>query len=140
MSVQKYNERLSGPLLDRVDLYIEAPSLEYEELREHPKSESSESIRERVNRARDTQRARYKGSGAACNAHIGARQLEVYCALSPECEKLMRNAFVRLTMTARSYDRVLRVARTIADLEDSSEIAPRHLAEAIQYRRKSTKD
>ena len=134
-SVLKYHERLSGPLLDRLDLYIETASLEYDELRERPNSEASEVIRARVNQAREVQRKRYAGTGLGCNAHIGSKQLEQYCELSADCEKLMRDAFCRMAMTARSYDRILRVARTIADLEGSESIAPGHLAEAIQYRR-----
>ena len=133
-SVVRYLERLSGPLLDRIDMYIETPSLEYDELRERAGAESSAVIRSRVNMARDSQRKRYAGSGFVCNAHIGSKQLEEYCALSPECETLMRDAYERLAMTARSYDRVLRVSRTIADLDQSDNIAPHHLAEAIQYR------
>jgi len=136
-SVIRYHERLSGPLLDRLDLYIETASLEYDELRERPNSEASEAIRTRVNQARDIQCERYSGTGLRCNAHIGSKQLEEYCTLSDECEKLMRDAFYRLAMTARSYDRILRVARTIADLERSKCIAPNHLAEAIQYRQVS---
>ena len=133
-SVIRYHERLSGPLLDRIDMYIETPSLEYEELRRRADAESSADIRRRVNLARDLQRKRYEGSGLGCNAHIGSKQLEDYCALSAQCEQLMRDAYSRLAMTARSYDRVLRVARTIADLDKSASIAPNHLAEAIQYR------
>ncbi|MCL1834815.1 MAG: YifB family Mg chelatase-like AAA ATPase [Oscillospiraceae bacterium] len=133
-SISKYHERLSGPLLDRVDIFIDTPSLEYDELRERPASESSASIRSRVNKARDRQRRRYKGSGSGCNAHMGSSLLEQFCALSPDCEKLMRDAFSRLAMTARSYDRVLRVSRTIADLDGCENIEVRHLAEAIQYR------
>jgi len=134
-SVLRYHERLSGPLLDRIDMYIETPSLEYDELRERPNSEPSAAIRARVNLAREAQRRRYAGFGLNCNAHIGSKQLEEFCALSPECEILMREAFLRLAMTARSYDRILRVARTIADLDQAESIAPAHLAEAIQYRR-----
>ena len=138
-SIQRYNERLSGPLLDRVDIFIETPSLEYEELRVRANAEASATIRARVNRARDTQRRRYEGTGIGCNAHIVSKQLERYCALSPGCEKLMRDAFSRLSMTARSYDRTLRVARTIADLAQSENIEPPHLAEAIQYRMNTLK-
>ena len=133
-SVAKYHDRLSGPLLDRLDIFVETPSLEYDELRQYRKSETSNDIRARVNKARDTQRRRYAGSAIGSNAHIGTKQLETYCALTPECERLMCTAFDALAMTARSYDRILRVARTIADIEGTDAIAPGHLAEAIQYR------
>ena len=134
-SIIKYRERLSGPLLDRIDMYVETPSLEYDELRERANAESSATIRERVNAARQVQLRRYEGVKLTCNAHISSKQLDRYCALSPDCEQLMRDAFSRLTMTARSYDRTLRVARTIADLANAEEIATNHLAEALQYRR-----
>jgi magnesium chelatase family protein len=135
--VLKYNERLSGPLLDRIDMYIQAPSLEYDELRERPRAEASAAIKARVNMARAIQRARFKSSGISSNAHIGTKLLDRYCTLSPECEVLMRDAYTHLSMTARSYDRILRVARTIADLNQSEAITLLHLAEAIQYRQTS---
>jgi magnesium chelatase family protein len=133
-AVLRYHERLSGPLLDRVDMYIETRSLEYDELRERPSAEDSAAIRARVNKARAAQHKRYKGGMLRCNAHINPKHIEEFCALSSECEKLMRSAFLKLSMTARSYDRILRVARTIADLEGTESITPPHLAEAIQYR------
>jgi len=133
-SIKRYYERLSGPLLDRIDMYIETRSLEYDTLRKRPDAESSEQIRKRVNTAREIQTKRYRTTGMRYNAQIGAKQIEKFCSLSSECEKLMKNAYQTLSMTARSYDRILRVARTIADLSDSEEIAPAHLAEAIQYR------
>ena len=133
-AVRKYHERLSGPLLDRIDMYIEVPSLEFEELRERPNTESSSEIRARVNEARRKQQGRYEGTGTECNAYIGSKMLDKYCALDKDCEKLMKDAYDRLGLTARSYDRILRVARTIADLASSDTIERRHLAEAIQYR------
>ena len=133
-SVARYHERLSGPLLDRLDMFVETASLEYDKLRERSASEPSASVRSRVNSARSIQRSRYADSGLVCNAYIGSKQIEQYCVLSTECEKLMRDAYSRLSLTARSYDRVLRVARTVADLEASANIELTHLAEALQYR------
>ena len=139
-SIMRYRERLSGPLLDRVDIYLEAESLTYDEMRSNPKAEESSTVRARVNAARGVQLKRYTDAAMRCNAHIGAKQIEKYCTLSSECEKLMRRAFDALSMTARSYDRILRVARTIADLENAENINRSHLAEAIQYRDNITKN
>ena len=133
-ALKKYIEKLSGPLLDRIDMYIEVPSLEFDELRMNQRAESSLDIRTRVNKARELQRARYSETGVECNAQIGQKELSAFCPLDDACETLMRGAYDRLGLTARSYDRILRVARTIADLADSERIAPVHLAEAIQYR------
>jgi magnesium chelatase family protein len=133
-AVQKYQERLSGPLLDRIDMYIEVPSLEFEELRDRPSAEPSAAIRARVNTARTLQQKRYAGTGTECNAYIGSKMLDKYCALDPAGEKLMKDAYDRLGLTARSYDRILRVARTIADLAGCDRLERKHLAEAIQYR------
>jgi magnesium chelatase family protein len=139
-AVKRYHERLSGPLLDRIDMYIEVPSLEYEELRDRLPAETSAEIRARVNAARRRQQQRYAGTGTECNAYIGSKMLEQYCALDDACEKLMKDAYDRLGLTARSYDRILRVARTIADLAGSENIGRTHLAEAIQYRTYDFKD
>ena len=132
--VRRYHSRISGPLLDRIDLIVEVPALEYEELRRRTPSEPSAAITQRVNAARQLQRERFGGDGTMCNAHLGTKELRQFCALSPEGEELMHQAFDAMGLSARSYDRILRVARTIADLAGSETIEPEHVAEAIQYR------
>lgn len=132
--VRSYHNRISGPLLDRIDIIVEAPALEYEELKTRTPAESSATIKSRVNAARKTQQMRFEGSEISSNADMNTRALNKYCVLSPDCEALMHDAFDRMGLTARSYDRILRVARTIADLEGSENIEPMHIAEAIQYR------
>lgn len=132
--IRRYQNRISGPLLDRIDMIVEAPALEYEELKKKSPSESSAQIRERVNRAREYQHQRFTNDEAICNAHMDSRLLRRYCSLSPEGEELMRGAFDSMGLSARSHDRILRVARTIADLDGAEEIGIEHLAEAIQYR------
>ena len=132
--VRRYHNRVSGPLLDRMDLIVEVPSLEYEELTERPAGEPSAAIRARVDAARAVQRERFGSDGPEQNAHMGPKELAAYCQLSPACETLMRQAFDAMSLTARSYDRILRMARTIADLDGAEDIQPQHLAEAIQYR------
>ena len=131
--IHRYHARISGPLLDRIDLVVEVPALDFSELRRREPAESSEAVRQRVNAARKVQRERF-GSGALCNARMGARELRDCCALDPEGEALMRAAFDAMQLSARSHDRILRVARTIADLEGAERIESQHLAEAIQYR------
>ena len=133
-SVEKYRSRISGPLLDRIDIHVQVPSLTYDELSDRPDGESSETVRLRVEAARDIQRKRYEGSVTECNAYMSAKELEQYCQLDEECSALMKSAFERLGMTARSYDKIRRVARTIADLEGAEDISPMHIAEAIQFR------
>ena len=133
-SVAKYHSKLSGPLLDRIDIIVEVPALEYDELRIRKPAESSAEIKARVNAARNIQRRRFKAAGMDCNARMEQQQLREFCELSADCEALMKAAFEQMGLTARSYDRILRVARTIADMDGAAEIAPNHLAEAIQYR------
>ena len=131
-SVREYHSKISGPLLDRIDIIVEVPPLEYDELRGHADGESSAEIKARVDAARSIQRERLGGKGA--NARMGPADMEKYCTLSPEGEELMEQAFHSLGLTARSYDRILRVARTIADYEGEPNITSRHIAEAISYR------
>jgi len=133
--VERYLGRLSGPLLDRIDLYVEVPPLNFEELSgKAAPAETSAQIRSRVNGARDRQTRRYGPQGPSCNAHMGPAELSAFCALDGGCTALMKGAFARMGLTARSYDRILRVARTIADLDGAEAIAVEHLAEAVQYR------
>ncbi len=132
--VRRYHSRISGPLLDRIDLIVEVPALDYEELSRRSSAERSADIKKRVNAAREIQRRRFGGDGTMCNAHIGSREMSEICALDAEGEALMHAAFDSMGLSARSYDRILRVARTIADLDGQETISPEHVAEAIQYR------
>ena len=133
-AVEKYLGKLSGPLLDRIDLYVEVPPLEFEELSRRSQGESSAAIKARVDAARAIQATRFGADGPACNAQMGPRELAEFCALDGAGSALIQGAFDRLGLTARSYDRILRVARTIADLDGAAGIGVDHLAEAIQYR------
>ena len=134
-AVQRYLSRLSGPMLDRIDICVEVPSLDYDELTgKTAPAESSAEIRNRVNAARSVQTARFGPSGPTCNAHMGPNELKEHCWLDESSQALIRGAYDKLGLTARSYDRILRVARTIADLDGSEHIQAHHLAEALQYR------
>lgn len=133
-SVKQYLKKLSGPLMDRIDLKIDVPALEFEELSDRRRGESSADMKNRVNAARAIQQDRYGESGIRCNAHMGQAELRKYCRLDDAGTELMRQAYERLSLTARSYDRILRVARTVADLEGAESISAAHLAEAIGYR------
>ena len=133
-SVEQYLSRLSGPLLDRIDMIVEVPAVEFEALSSRAPGESSGEIKVRVDAARGRQQERFQGERINCNAAMPPAAVQKYCHLDDTCTSLMKMAFESMNLTARSYDRILRVARTIADLADSPEILPEHLAEAIQYR------
>ena len=132
--VESYMRRISGPLLDRIDMHIEVPSVEYEAMRRKEKPETSAQVRARVNAARELQKQRFSGTGVSCNAYMTPAMIGQYCLLDAAGERLMKGAFDRLGLTGRSHDRILRMARTIADLDASPDIQAAHLAEAIQYR------
>ena len=132
--IQKYMSRISGPLLDRIDLHIEVDEVKYDDLTNETDGESSEAVRARVNKARAVQTARYAGSNVHCNAQMTAEMIKKYCALDEKGEKIMQSAFDKLGMSARAYTRILKVARTIADLDGSENICAKHVAEAVMYR------
>ncbi|HEX2985649.1 MAG TPA: YifB family Mg chelatase-like AAA ATPase [Caproiciproducens sp.] len=133
-AVARYLAKVSGPLLDRLDLHIEVPPVEFDEISSEEKAESSASIKLRVNAAREIQNKRFEGTSITCNARITADRLHEVCHLSDAGRILLKKAFEKLGLSARAYDRVLKVARTIADLDASEEIKPPHVAEAVQYR------
>ena len=132
--VAKYVEKISGPLLDRIDLHVNVPSVEYEAMRRRSVPESSAEVKQRVDAARAIQTKRFAGTEVSCNAYMTADMIAEFCPLDSAGEALMQRSFERMGLTARSHDRILRVARTIADLDGAAEINAIHLAEAIQYR------
>lgn len=134
-SVQKYLNRVSGPLLDRIDLHVEVTPVAFSELSAQRPQENSAAIRERVMRARGLQAKRYEAeNGIYCNAQMSARLLREICVVSTPGHNLLKAAMQKLNLSARAYDRILKVSRTIADLSASEDIKVEHLAEAIQYR------
>lgn len=134
LSIEKYLNRISGPLLDRIDLHVEVKPVKYQKLSPENKTESSKLIKERVNKARRIQYLRYKDSNIFSNSELTPKMLEKYCVLNQECKQILELAFNKLGLSARAYSRILKVARTIADLEGKQNIEKHHLLEAIQYR------
>ena len=135
--IQRYRHRVSGPLLDRIDLHIEVPAVSYEELSTKAPGEPSAAIRERVVAARNIQQERYKEEGITKNADLSSPQVKKYCILSPEAEDILKQSFDRLDLSARGYYRILKVARTIADLAGAERIELAHVTEALRYRSKN---
>ena len=134
--IQRYVAKISGPLLDRIDIHIEVPAVQYKELRGGAAAEGSKQIRDRVMGAREHQRKRFSKAGEKiyANAQMTTRQIRAHCELSADAERLLERAMQQQGLTARAHDRILKVARTIADLEGAESLAVPHLAEAIQYR------
>ncbi|HET6381979.1 MAG TPA: YifB family Mg chelatase-like AAA ATPase [Armatimonadota bacterium] len=132
--IQRYLMKISGPLLDRIDIHIEVPRLRYEDLSSARTGEPSKNIRERVTRARGIQTERFAGTKLHCNAHMQSRQIRQYCTLDESVKDLLRAAVAQLNLSARAYDRILKLSRTIADLESVDKIGVAHVAEAVQYR------
>ena len=133
-AIHKYRSRISGPLLDRIDIQVEVDSVKYDDLVSNAKEESSAAVKERVERTRGIQRARFKGGKVRVNADMGEREMHEFCALSRECEEILRLSFDRLKLSARARARIIKVARTIADMEGAEQIAPAHILEAVSYR------
>lgn len=135
LEMQRYMSKISGPLLDRIDLHIEVTPVPFDKISDSRPSESSHAIRERVIKARRIQTDRFKTSeNVHYNAQMTVRQIRKYCQLSEESKSLLKAAMERLNLSARAYDRILKVARTIGDLDNSMDIQPHHISEAIQYR------
>ncbi len=133
--IQRYVSKISGPLLDRIDIHIEVPAVKYKELRAPSSSEDSAAVRARVIAARERQTERFKTEKTTyCNAQMAPKMIRKHCAINADGEKLLENAVTRLGLSARVHDRILKVARTIADLDACEDIQCKHLSEAIQYR------
>ena len=133
-NVLRYQKRISGPLLDRIDMHIEVPRVDYEKLSGDRLGEISETIRARVEKARARQRERLAGTNLQCNGDMGSAEVRQYCVIEKASKSLLRAAMQQMQMSARAYHRILKLARTIADLAGSDKIETPHLAEAIQYR------
>jgi magnesium chelatase family protein len=133
-TVTRYQKRISGPLLDRIDIHVEVPRVDFEKLSSNRVGEPSQAVRERVEAARELQRARLEGSSLACNADMGPGEIRVYARIDDDGRSLIRQAMKQIGLTARGYHRVLKLGRTIADLAGAEDIQTVHLAEALQFR------
>jgi len=135
MQIQKYRSKISGPLLDRIDIHIEVPAVPFRELSKGEAGTSSEVIRQHVQETRQIQQRRFeKKKDIFCNAHMRSKEIRKICVVDSACEALLNQAITRLGLSARAYDRILKLSRTIADLEGSEAIRPEYVSEAIQYR------
>ena len=134
MQIQRYLNKISAPLLDRFDLHIEVPAVDFNKLSSKEKGESSHSIRQRVIAARQIQLERYKGKPIFCNSQLISEDIDTYCEITEKQKEILKKAFVMLKMSARAYSRILKVSRTLADLDASKNIQDKHIMEAIQYR------
>lgn len=134
MQIQNYRNRISGPLLDRIDLHIDVPPVSHAVLTGKRNGESSESLRQKVSKARERQLRRFANTGILDNSSMYGKYLDHFCPLNQECLSFLQNSIAQLRLNARSYDRILRIARTIADLEEADQLNPYFLSEAINYR------
>jgi magnesium chelatase family protein len=132
--IQKYRSKISGPLLDRIDIHVEVPPIKFAEVSDDKDAEESVKIRERVNRARKVEFERFKNKKYFCNAFMSNKDINTYCKINEEGENLLKQAMTKLGLSARAYHKILKVSRTIADLEGEEKIKSSHIAEAIQYR------
>jgi magnesium chelatase family protein len=135
--IVKYQRKISGPILDRIDLHVEVPRLHFDKLQEEKTGEASVDIRQRVERARKLQQKRFKHLGIVTNSDMNSNLIKRFCILDEKCLQLLRSAVSSMRLSARAYHRIIKIARTIADLEKQEEIAPAYIAEAVQYRFKT---
>jgi magnesium chelatase family protein len=136
-AIIRYQKRVSGPMLDRIDIHLDVPAVKVEKLAgTNQIGETSETIRARVQKARDMQVKRFAGTSLSCNSDMSSKDIKIFCQLSEDCMKLLHMAVEKMKLSARSYHRIIKLARTIADLETSEQIEVKHIAEALQYRPK----
>ena len=134
--ISRYHKRISGPLLDRIDMFVDVPHIDYEKLTEDKAGERSDKVRVRVRAAHEIQLGRFRDTSLKCNADMTPKEVKEFCAVEPAAQSLLRAAMKQLHLTARAFHRILKLSRTIADLEHSEIIKTHHVAEALQYRHK----